>query len=447
LASVCPLSYRYGSGEMRNLLSRENLLNKMVYVEKAVMRSLEEAGFAPRGCSEEVEKAGARVAVEDVDRMERETGHDTASLAILLAEHSGICGRYVHLGVTSNDVIDTAWALVLREALDLLLDRLAKVIAKIASLAREYRDLVCIGRTHGQHALPITLGFKFANYAYELARSYERIVEARKRLVRCKISGAVGTMAAWGEKGLIVQRTACRELGLEPHPITTQIAPRAGYAELVANLSILASQLDRLALEIRELARPEIGEVVIAPKMIGSSTMPHKNNPVVAERISGLSRILRGLAVSALENIVTMHERDLSNSSCERLLLPHTLLVADQMLIDTEKVLGSIRINREAIKRNLELLRGVIASECLMVKLVLRSGMPRHEAHRALSLLVRRSLDERRDFLEVFRESDLSSKLDSSDAYECFNYENYLGSYRELIDRALSYAENVLGKR
>ncbi|MEM2527784.1 MAG: adenylosuccinate lyase, partial [Ignisphaera sp.] len=356
-SSMCVLEWRYGSEEMRNLFKSDNIVKRFLEVEKALIVSLAKAGIAPERCIDTISRCSEEVSAEDVYVKERELGHDIASLAYILGERCGECGRYVHLGATSYDIVDTAWALVIGDALSIVLARLKHIIEKIVDMSIKYADVVMVGRTHGQHALPITFGFKLANYAYEFSRSYERLCECRKRVVRGKMGGAVGTMAAWGDKGLVVERYAMEYLGLDPHTISTQVAPRDGFAELVANLAILASQLDRFALEVRELSRPEIGEVYEAVKRIGSSTMPHKRNPVIAERISGLAKVLRGFVSVALENIPLMHERDLTNSSSERILLPHTFLVIDQMLMDMERLLTILSIDENAMKKNLMLLR------------------------------------------------------------------------------------------
>jgi len=429
---------------MRDLLKRENILRRFIEVEAALMKALEEAGFAPRGCYEVLSKCAFSVRPEEVDELEAKLGHDVASLATLIAERCGECGKYVHLGATSYDIVDTAWALIVRDAVELIKKRLRNVIELLMELSMKYRDTLMVGRTHGQHALPITLGFKLANYVYELSRSYERFCELEKRVMRGKVSGAVGTMAAWGVKGPKVEEVALSTLGLRPHAITTQVAPRDGYAELVAVIAILASQLDRLALEVRELSRNEIGELRIAAGRVGSSTMPHKRNPTIAERVSGLARICRALVVTALENIPLMHERDLTNSSSERFLIPHALLTIDQLLIDTHRMLSTLEADEAAMKRNLELSKGTIMAECLMIKLVLKAGMPRHKAHSMLSDLARQALAQGRGFRDVVAGSEVGKLLSSEDVEECFNYSKYLGSYDFLISRSLNYAKEVL---
>ncbi len=432
---ICPLEYRYGSDKLRRIFSRRNYIDKMILVEKTILKHLAREGIIPSKCSEI--DIDIEVNPAEIDSMEKEIGHDTASLAILLSKKLGSCGKYVHLGVTSNDVIDTAWALVLREAINYLVEELEKLIILLAEKAREYRDLLMIGRTHGQHALPITFGFKLANYVYELIRSLDRLTSCRDRVVKCKVSGAVGTLAAWNDKGIVLQRNICRELGLEPYLITTQIAPRDGFAELASVLAILGSQLDRFALEVRELVRPEIDELIVNTPAISSSTMPHKKNPVKAERVSGLARILRGLTISGLENIVLMHERDLSNSSCERILIPHMFLVVDQMLRDTLDIVEKLVPVKENMLKNIELLDRTVLSECIVVKLVTIADMDRVEAYRLVSSLVERSLREKRGFREILFESRVSELLSRDVLEKCLDPWSYLGSYSVLIDRVL----------
>jgi adenylosuccinate lyase len=255
---ICVFEWRYGSEEMRRLFLAESIVKRYIDVEVAVMRGLEEAGIAPRGCAEAMRRCVEGVRPEEVYEREAVTGHDIASLAYIIGERCGECGRFAHLGATSYDIVDTAWALIIRDALRIVKERLWRVVEMLIEYAERYRDVVMVGRTHGQHAVPITLGFKFANYIYELSRSLERLCEAEKRIVRSKVSGAVGTMAAWGGRGLVVESVASKMLGLEPHTISTQVAPRDSFAELVTDLAILASQLDRFALEVRELSRTEM---------------------------------------------------------------------------------------------------------------------------------------------------------------------------------------------
>jgi len=442
---VCVFEWRYGSSEMRRLFTVENLVRTYIKVETALLKGLEEAGMVPAGCSEYVAKCAENVAAKSVYELEKVLGHDIASLVFLLEESCGECGRYIHLGATSYDIVDTAWALVFREALHILKEKLKRVIKLLESYAENYMDLVVVGRTHGQHAMPVTLGFKFANYAYELARSYERVVEAEKRVLRLKLSGSVGTMASWGEKGLVIERVVSRELCLEPHLITTQVAPRDGFAEITAILAILASQLDRLALEVRELSRTEIGELYEAVERVGSSAMPHKRNPVIAERISGLAKVARSLIVVALENIPLMHERDLTNSSSERILMPHVFLLLDQILEDTLKLLKVVKVDEEAIKRNLELTRGTIYSELLVTKLVER-GWSRRKAYYKI-MEISGFIKPGETLLDVvLRDPDLSKVFTREELAEILKPDYATRVVKTLIRRTLDYVEAVLAK-
>ena len=444
---VCVFEWRYGSGEMRRLLSRDSLVEAMKRVEVALAEALEEAGVAPRGVAEAVRRAAETVTAEEVYRLEREkTGHDVAALVELLAERAGgEAARWVHYGATSNDIVDTAWALVLRDALGLLRARLAEVIRRLSGLARETRGVVMPGRTHGQHALPITLGFKLANYVYELSRSMERLCGAEERLLRAKIGGAVGTMAAWGDRAFEVRRLVAEKLGLRPHPVTTQVAPRDGHAELAAALAILASQLDRLATEVRELARPEIMELwEDRGEAIGSSAMPQKANPVTAERISGLARAARGLALGFLENIVLWHERDLSNSSFERLAVPHLILTLDQMLLDTLRLLERLRYSPENMRRNLELTRNTVVTEKLL-NMLIEAGLPRPEAYRLARRAARKALEEGKALGEAAAEvPEIARLIPRERLLEELRPERYTGQAERLVEEALAYAENVL---
>lgn len=436
---------RYGSERIKTIFSKQSFLKYYLSVEMALLIGLVEAGIAERECIEYYTECTRDIKVEEWEEAEKRYGHEIASLSFLLGEKCPRCARYIHLGATSNDIIDTAWALIIRDALNVIEDELKAVINKLISLTIEYQDVIAIGRTHGQHALPITLGFKFANYVYELTRTYERLMECKKRVIRGKIGGAVGTKAAWGDRGIVVENSALRHLRLEPHIISTQVAPRDGFAELVLNLSILGSQLDRLGLEVRELSRTEIGEMAEGFDRIGSSTMPHKRNPVVSERVSGLARVMRALAVTALENIPLMHERDLTNSSSERIAIPLAFILIDQMLNDVLNVLENIVIDKERMRANLELTGGASLSEALMVKLALK-GIPRHIAYLKVRELIRRAYERGINFKEaVIEDEEIKRIVDLHEIEEALRYENYLGVYKALIMRTLDYSRRVLG--
>ncbi|MEM3615348.1 MAG: lyase family protein, partial [Candidatus Methanomethylicia archaeon] len=327
-------------------------------------------------------------------------------------------------------------------------NKLIKIINKMIEYSIKNKNTIMIGRTHGQHATPITLGFKFANYVYELSRSLERMMEMEKRILKGKISGAVGTMASWGNRGITIEAEALKTLDLRPHEISTQIAPRDGFAELVSNMAILGSQLDRFAIEVRELMRPEIGEIAEGTgRRVGSSTMPQKSNPVTSEKICGLAKVLRSQVIIALENIPLWHERDLTNSSSERFLISHTLLIIDEMLDSTLEILENLIINAERMKRNLELSRGTIMSENVMMKLV-EKGIARSEAHEMLREIVRKTLQENMDFrYALIKDERIREYLSEKEIDELLKPENYLGENAKLIERAINYAKGIIGSK
>ena len=430
---------------MRKILRVDNVIRKMIQAEVALAKGLEEAGIAPRGLAEELEKALDAISSREVYEYEKKLGHEVGALVWLLSKMSGRYGGFVHYGATSNDIIDTAWALILREALGVVGEKLKKLVSILIDRIRREGGQVLIGRTHGQHALPVTWGFKLANYVYELARSYERLVDAGKRVIKLKLSGAVGTMAAWGDKAEIIVSKVSEILGLEPHVITTQVAPRDGFAELVCSLSILGGVLERMALEVRELSRPEIGEVSegVVPT-IGSSAMPHKVNPIRSEKICGLARVLRGYCMTMLENIALWHERDLSNSSCERLTIPHALMVVDEMLETSIKVWSKLKINPENMRRNLERTRHVYLSELIVLKLV-EKGVPRDEAYSRVRGLALKAVEEDKDFLEILEnDSYITSKI-LVDEIRALRGIEYTGLAEKLVDKAVGYARRVMG--
>ncbi len=371
---VSPFDWRYGSEELRRLFSRQSIVNAYLEVERALVCALEELGVAERGCCDAVSKA--QVSADEIYALEREVGHDVLALVQLLEERSRC--RFVHYGATSNDVIDTAWALLIRRALSILKRKARAAGEELAQLARRYKGLEMVGRTHGQWAEPITLGFKFANYYYEFYIACRQLSLAEE-LTRAKIGGAVGTLASWGELGLEVRRRVAERLGLPYHPITTQVAPRESFAVLASALALMAAVFERLAVEIRELSRPEIGEVV--ERGGGSSAMPHKSNPTASERIVSLARYVRALAHVAYENIALWHERDLTNSANERVWIPEAFLAVDEILESALRVLRGIRVDEARIKENLERALPHVLSEFHMLKMI-REGASRAEAYK-----------------------------------------------------------------
>ena len=424
---------RYGTPEMLKIFEEENRLQKLLDVEAALALAHAEVGNIPKKDAEKIASMASTkyVKVERVKAIEKEIKHDIASLVRALSEVCGSSGAYVHLGATSYDIVDTANALQLKDALEIIEKKLVTLKSILQKQASQHKETVMIGRTHGQHALPITLGFKFAVWGYEINRHIERLSECKKRVLVGKVSGAVGTQAGLGEHAEHIQEIVMKRLGIRAAEISTQIVQRYRYAELVCIYAEIASSLDNFSTEIRELQRPEIGELFEsfeAKKQVGSSTMPHKQNPEICERVCGLARIVRSLAVPALEDMVTWHERDLTQSSAERFILPESCILTDYMLNLMCNIVANLRVDEQRMLQNLSLTQGRAMSEAVMMALA-RKGVNRQEAHELLRKLTIQSALEKRDFKEILIEDKfVSSKLSGKEIEDALNPKNYLGT-------------------
>jgi adenylosuccinate lyase len=424
---------RYGTPEMLKIFEEEARLQKLLDVEAALALAHAEVGNIPRKDAEKIASMAniKHVKVERVKDIEKLIKHDIASLVRALSEVSGSSGAYVHLGATSYDIVDTANALQLKEASALIEKKLGDLKTILQKQANEHKETVMIGRTHGQHALPITLGFKFAVWGYEINRHIERLTECKKRVLVGKISGAVGTQAGLGEHAEAIQDLVTKRLGLKAAEISTQIVQRDRYAELVCIYAMIASSLENFATEIRELQRPEIAEMFEAfeaSSQVGSSTMPHKQNPETCERVCGLARIVRSLSTPALEDMVTWHERDLTQSSAERFILPESNILLDYILNLMRNIVANLRIDKERMIQNLSLTQGRAMSESVMMALA-KKGINRQEAHELLRKLTIQSAAEKRDFKQVLLQNKVvNSKLTENEIDYALNPKNYLGT-------------------
>ncbi|MBS7646904.1 MAG: adenylosuccinate lyase [Candidatus Bathyarchaeia archaeon] len=430
---------RYGTPEIRRIFEEENRIQKMLDVEAALAWAHAEVGNIPREDAERIVAAASleHVKLARIKEIEREIKHDVMALVKALAEACGPSGAYVHLGATSYDVVDTATALQLKEALDIIEKRLNDFEKVLMEKALCYKETLMMGRTHGQHALPITLGFKFAVWMREVSRHIQRLRQCRERVLVGKISGAVGTQAGLGEHAMKIQELVMQKLGLKPADISTQIVQRDRHAELVCLLALIAVSLENFATEIRELQRPEIGELAEpfeAEKQVGSSTMPHKRNPETCERICGLSRIVRSLIIPALENVVTWHERDLTQSSAERFIIPEACILVDYMLLLMTNVIANIYVNEERMRQNIELTQGRAMSEAVMIALT-RKGLSRQEAHELLRKLTIKSEVEKVPFKKVLLENEIvRGKLSEKEIDDALNPRNYLGTAMQQVE-------------
>ena len=430
---------RYGTQEMRRIFDEKNRFQKMLEVEAALAWAQGEVGNIPREDAEKIMSMASleHVKLSRVKEIERDIKHETTALVRALAEVCGSSGAYVHLGATSSDILDTATALQLKEALNLVETRLSALEETLMKLAEQYKETIMIGRTHGQHALPITLGFKFAVWTREISRHINRLRECRGRVLVGKMSGAVGTQAGFGPHAMKIQELVMKRLDIRPAEISTQIVQRDRHAELVCLLAIIASTLDKMATEIRELQRTEIGEVFEPFKkerQVGSSTMPHKRNPELCERISGLAKVMRSLVIPALENVPTWHERDLTQSSAERFIIPEAFILVDYMLFLMTYVLSNLEVDERRMLKNMEMTQGRMMSEAVMMSLV-RKGMGRQRAHELLRNLTIRSASENRPFREVLLEDKVIRRmLNEKEIDEALNPRNYLGTAIEQVE-------------
>ena len=442
--AVHPIDYRYGSEEMRKIWDEENKLQKLLDVEAALARAHARLGNIPEESARVIsERTNTKwVKLERVKEIEAEIHHDIMAVVKALSEVCGEHGKYVHLGATSNDIIDTANALLIKESLGLIESYLKELRDVLMKLAEEHKYTVCIGRTHGQHAVPTTYGMKFALWLDEVQRHLERLEEIKKRVLVGKMRGAVGTAASFGERALEIERLVMEDLGLRPALITNQLVPRDLYAELVMFLALVASTLDKIGLEIRNLQRTEILEVSepFGEKQVGSSTMPHKRNPIRTEKVCGLARVLYSNVIPALLNNPLWHERDLTNSSVERVILPESFVLLDEMLRVTIKVLSGLEFFPENIERNLYITNNLIMAEPLMLKLA-EKGMGRQEAHELVRRLSMKAFLGGRDFLEVVKEDEEVGKFLSEEDMASLKPENYIGLAPQIVDNVIAFVE------
>jgi adenylosuccinate lyase len=424
---------RYGTPEMLKVFDEETRIQKLLDVEAALALAHAEVGNIPKRDAKKIAQMASTnyVKLERVKAIEKEIKHDLASLVRALSEQCQASGGYVHFGATSYDIVDTANALQLKDAMDIIEGRLTSFKALLQQKALQQKDTVMMGRTHGQHALPITLGFKYAVWGYEVNRHIQRLRDCRPRVVAGKITGAVGTQAGLGEQAPRIQELIMKRLGIHAAEISTQIVQRDRYAELICDLAMIATSLENFATEIRELQRPEIAELAEsfeAEKQVGSSTMPHKRNPELSERVCGLARIVRSLVMPAMEDMVTWHERDLTQSSAERFVLPEACILTDYILSLMCSIVANLRVNPQNMLRNIGVTQGRTMSESVMIALA-RKGMDRQEAHEYLRKLTLKSEAEQRNFKEILMADKLvSGKLSEKEIDSALDPKNYLGT-------------------
>jgi adenylosuccinate lyase len=420
---------------MAKVWSEESKLVRWLDVELAALDGWAEIGAVPGEAVAEIRERAVPPAPERVAELERETQHDVAAFVDAVAGELGPAGRYFHYGLTSSDVVDTGLSLQVREAGALVLTELDRALRAVIARAEEHRETLIMGRTHGVHAEPTTFGLKLAGWAFELDRGRARLTHALEGLRVGKLSGAVGNYAAIDPE---VERIACERLGLEPEPVSTQIVQRDRHAELLSALALLATSLEKFALEIRHLARTEVDEVSepFASGQKGSSAMPHKRNPVVAERICGLARVVRAAAQVGFENVPLWHERDISHSSAERIVFPDAFLALDYMLDRFAWLVEGLVVRADRMQRNLEASHGRFFSQRLLLALV-DSGHERAEAYRLVQGQAMRSWEQERDFRELVREdAEIAGRVDLDSVFDLDVYKRHVDTVFERL-RAL----------
>lgn len=450
--NICPLDYRYGRKEMKSIFTEKARIQYQMNVEAALAMAHASLGTIPMKDAEEIRRVSSIgiVSVERIKEIEKDTNHDLMAMVKAMTEKcNGDAGKYVHLGATSNDIVDTATAQQIKAALELIIDDVDELLYTFAKIAKRERDTIEIGRTHAQYAIPITFGFKVSGYIAEMLRHKERLSEIMPRACAGKMAGAVGTGAALGKNFQTIQINVMQELGLTYEPAATQVVGRDRYTELICLLANIATSLERYATEIRNLQRSEIKEVEEAfdtAKQVGSSTMAQKRNPINSENVCGLARVLRGFLMPTFENQVLWHERDLSNSSAERFTLPHTFILLDQILYKTNVIWNGLEIHRERMLKNIEASQGLVMAEPVMMKLT-EKGVGRQDAHEMVreasmtaierDMHLRDALLQREDVRKYLTEDEIISVMDAA---------NYVGASREITDKMISAVESALEK-
>ena len=425
---------RYTLPEMGEIWTDNYKLKTWLQVEIAVCEAQAELGYTPQAAVEEI-KAKADFDLNRVLEIEAEVRHDVIAFLTNVNEYVGDAGRYIHLGLTSSDVLDTGIALQMVASLNLILERLEELIQAIRYQAQQHRYTLMVGRSHGIHAEPITFGFKLAGWLAEVLRNRDRLVRLRKEIAVGKISGAVGTYANVAPQ---IEAIACQKLGLEPDCASTQVISRDRHADYVQQLALLTASIERFAVEIRNLQRTDVLEVeeFFSKKQKGSSAMPHKRNPIRSERLTGMARIVRGNAIAALENVALWHERDISHSSVERVILPDSCILTHFMLKEITGLVKNLLVYPENMQRNMNVYGGVIFSQRVLLTLV-EKGMNREEAYRAVQGCAHQAWNKiDGDFRKLISQDETVTKTLSKEEIDtCFDPNHHLQNLDEIYQR------------
>ncbi|MDD5590572.1 MAG: adenylosuccinate lyase [Dehalococcoidales bacterium] len=423
---------RYSRPQMKSVWSDENKFNKWLEVEIAVCESWAELGVIPREAVPKIKLA--RVNLKRMEEILKETHHDVTAFLSSVATSLGKESRFIHLGLTSSDVIDTALSLQLIEAIEILNQDIKELISVLAQQAIKHKYTAMIGRTHGIHAEPLSFGLKLAIWTEEMKRHRQRLAAAKRAITVGKISGAVGTYATLLPE---LEEKTCARLGLSPAPVSNQIIQRDRHAQFTTTLAIIASSLEKFATEIRALQKTEVREVEepFATGQTGSSAMPHKRNPELCERICGLSRLLRGYALTSMENIALWHERDISHSSTERIILPDACLVLDYCLSLFASIMRGLLVYPQKMKKNIDLTKGLVFSQRVMLTLI-DKGLSRQKAYELVQRNAMKTWEKNRDFLKLLKaDTEITAILAPEELEPLFNEQYYLRYIDDIFKR------------
>ena len=434
--AIHPIEFRYGTAEMKQVWSEESKLIKLLQVEAALARAEADVGMIPGDAADTIAAAVDSVELERVNEIEDEIQHDMMAVVMAMSEQCGTAGKWVHFGATSNDMLDTQLALQLKESIALLRSKTVAVRDVLVEMADQHKTTVCVGRTHGQIGVPTTYGLRFAVWASEMDRHLTRLDELEPRAAVGQMTGAVGTQAAFGADGIEIQRRTMEYLGLGSVEVSTQIIQRDRHAEFVMWMANTVTTLDKICVEFRSLQRSEIAEIEesFGKKQVGSSTMPHKRNPIKSEQVCGLARIVRAMVEPELLNNTLWDERDLTNSSCERVIFPETCVLTDHILKLAEGIIANLRFFPENIKRNLELMGGLNMGEAVMIELAKR-GVGRQEAHEIVRTSAMEARESGRHMKEVLMSRpEVTEFISAGEIEGVMDPEGYIGTAVEQVE-------------
>jgi len=438
--AILPIdSGRYGTKEMVSIFKEQKKIDYQLEIEGAAAVSQSEISIIPKTVGRNIlaTARSGKISARRIKQLEAKSDHDTAALVEALSEKCKAEARpWVHYGLTSNDLVDTSNSMQMRDAFAIIQPKVAKLALLLSKRAMKYKSIPAVGRTHGQHASIISFGLKFANWASEMSTHLERIAQLKKRVLICKTLGVVGTGSLMGTKAVQVQAKVAKRLRLYPAEVTTQIVPRERYTEYIFQLALLGATLEKIAVEIRNLQRTEIGEVSEHFKkgQMGSSAVPMKRNPIKSERISSLSKLLRSHIGTSFENIPLWHERDLSNSANERFIIPMSSILLDDMLETMIHIIENLKVNEKSVRENLEVTKGQIFAEFVLEALI-KKGIPRFSAYRDVQRVAFAANDKEIHFIDAIRQDKkISSKLTEKEIKSIFSPENRLGASVSIIN-------------